>query len=299
MTGWRWICRSSRYLLFALLFGTVINPGFAKDFSQIYSPDVLRKAISTYEVNIRGVLYEDIRHYLSVSEKQTLSTVKVNFSQLGRHAGLFEYSMNLTTGEMTITALAVKFFDEIAIAFAWYEYRNLDRTKIIEYIGRLFAQPGYRQPPLPALGVPAEAWKLDKNVDDDSQKILKSAITFLLLHEFAHWRFRHAGYDAISNRQAQRQEKQADAFALEVMARMHTVPYGMVYWFMITGLLQSNEARTHPLSTDRLLAIADRLERRPTDFIGLENRNRVSPREIRNVAKEIRTIATTISNNKK
>ena len=100
--------------------------------------------------------------------------------------------------EMTITALAVKFFDEIAIAFAWYEYRNLDRTKIIEYIGRLFAHPGYRQPPLPALGVPAEAWKLDKDVDDDSQKILKSAITFLLLHEVAHWRFRHAGYDAIS-----------------------------------------------------------------------------------------------------
>lgn len=264
----------------------------AIDFSQLYSQQDLTRVQQVYGKNIRAVLFEDIRNYLTLDERKTLSGIDVNIPLYTDNAGLFDFSMNLNTGKMTISALSVKFLDDIAIAFAWYEHKKLDKQKIIDYVFKLYTHPEQMQPPLPSLGVPDKAWNLSPYVDDVSQKILKSAIAFLLLHEFAHWHYRHSPYELISNRKAQKQEKQSDAFALNIMARMHTIPYGMVPWFMITGLMQTNEAKTHPLSSDRLLAIARTLEKDPIKFIGQDNVNKISTEDIQKIGREIKTIAS-------
>ncbi len=182
----------------------------SKDFSELYPLEKLQHVQSAYGQNIRGVLYEDIYLYLLPNERKSLSTVKLNIPLYGSNSGLFDFYMDLHTGEMTIPALSIKFFDDMALAFAWYESKNMEKTTIIEYVARLYSKQDYLQPPLEALGVPDNAWKLDTYVDDVSQKILKSGIVYLLLHELGHWHNQHAPYDSISNRQAQEQEKQSD-----------------------------------------------------------------------------------------
>jgi len=281
-----------RFLSAAILSVLLSSSCFAIDFSQLYSRQDLTRIQQVYGKNIRAVLFEDIRNYLTLEERKTLSSIKVDIPLYTDNAGLFDFSMDLNTGKMTISALSVKFLDDLAIAFAWYEYKKLDKQKIIDYVFRLYTNPEQMQPPLPSLGVPDKAWKVSDYVDDVSQKILKSAIAFLLLHEFAHWHYQHSPYDLISNRMAQKQEKQSDAFALNVMARMHTIPYGMVTWFMVTGLLQSNEARTHPLSSNRLIAIARRLEQDPAKFIGQENVDKMTTEDVKRVGREIKSIAS-------
>ncbi len=271
----------------------------AKDFRDLYPLKKLQHVQKVYGNNIRGVLYEDIHHYLLPNERRSLSKVKLSVPLYSSDAGIFDFQMNLQTGEMTIPALSVKFFDDMALAFAWYEHKQMDKAKIIEYVARLYAQQGYMQPPLVALGVPEQAWKLSDYVDDVSQKILKSGLAYLFLHELGHWHYQHAPYDSISNRQAQAQEMQSDLMALEVMGRMRTIPYGIVTWFLVTGLLQDNNPTTHPLSADRLYAIADKIEENPALFISKENENILSINEVLSVASNIRTIATEITTVKK
>lgn len=267
----------------------------AKDFSGMYPLNKLQHVQKVYGDNIRGVLYEDIHHYLSPNQRESLATVKLRIPIYSSEAGIFDFQMNLQTGEMIIPALSIKFFDDIALAFAWYEHMQMDKAKIIEYIARLYSQQNYLQPPLEALGVPEQAWKLSEYVDDVSQKTLKSGLAFLLLHELGHWHYRHASYDTISNRQAQTQEMQSDLMALEVMGRMRTIPYGIVTWFLVTGLLQDNNPTTHPLSANRLYAITRKIEENPALFISKENENTLSINEVLSVASSIRTIANEIT----
>jgi len=285
--------RLIRMLIFIIIFVSC-HSAFARDFSKLYPKAELVRIQNVYGNNIRIVLFNNIRQYLNTSERQTLSTISLDILLYGENSGLFDYTMDTTTGKMTLTALSIKFFDDLAIAFAWYESHNLDKQKIIEYIANLYANPENIKPPLPSLGVPEKAWEIDPFVDDVSQKTLKSAITFLLLHEFAHWHYRHSAYNVISNRGAKKQEKQSDAFALDVMARMHTIPYGMVYWFMVTGLINNNEARTHPIFSERLYAIARELEYKPEKFIGKENVNTLKENDVKQVAQEIKIIASAL-----
>ncbi len=144
------------------------------------------------------------------------------------------------------------------------------------------------------LKVPAKAWQLNPYVDDVSQKSLKSGMLFILLHELSHWHFKHAPYSKLSVQQAQQQELQADAFALEVMSRMKVIPYGMVSWFMMLGLAQTERSSTHPLTSARLMAIAANLEKNPKSFISRENISTMSIDDVLQVSKEIKVISEII-----
>lgn len=275
-------------LLTCLLLPAIAD---SKDFRGLYSLKTLQHVQTVYGDNIKGVLFEDIYPYLLPNERQSLSGVKLDVPLYGNNASIFDFYMGLQSGVMTIPALSIKFFDDMALAFAWYEYKKMDKAKIIEYVARLYTQQDYLQAPLKALAVPEKAWQQSEYVDDVSQKVLKSGIAFLLLHELGHWHYQHVPYDTISHKQAQEQEQQSDSMALEVMGRMHTIPFGMVIWFTVTGLLQ-DDPTTHPLSADRLYAIADKIEKNPVIFISRENAEIYSKKDILSVATNIRTIAS-------
>ncbi len=262
----------------------------AKDFSHLYPTQQLQYIQSVYGKNIKAMLYQDIHAYLLPAERSSLSQIHFNMPLQSRY-GVFDYRMNLNTGDMIIPALSVKFFDDISVALAWYESKHLDRSKIFTYIAKLHLEKDFLQTPLSALKIPDKAWLLDQYADDVSQKTLKSGLAFLLLHELAHWHYHHLPYDSIANSQAQEQEIQADLFALTVMGRMHTIPYGMVTWFLMTGLLQNNKSTTHPLSASRLYAIAQKIEDNPYLFIALENTEHSDYQSILTIAQNIRLIA--------
>ncbi len=284
-------------LVFTILLGAAFvfsHQVRANSFSHWYSEEELSYVQKVYGANLQQLLFTDVLPFLTLSERRTLSTIKMHFPLRGHDAGLFEFAMQLKTGEMYVSALSVKFFDDISIALAWYEDKNKDKQKIVEYLLSLSAQYSQASAPLKALDVPEKAWKLSEYVNDVSQKSLKSGLLFIVLHELSHWHFKHAPYSKISALQAQQQEIQADAFALQVMARMSIIPYGMSTWLMMLGLGQTDSGNTHPVTSSRLIAIANQLEKNPKSFIDHENISTMSDLDVLQVSADIKKVGEVI-----
>lgn len=280
-------------LLYIAIF-TISSSTQARGFGHWYSDKQLLYIQQVYGANIKGLLFDDVMPFLNAQERKTLSDTTISFPLRGRSAGLFEYAMHLKTGEMQVSALAVKFFDEISIALAWYEAEHKDKQLIINYLLNLSSDTSSLKPPLEALNVPYKIWQTNSYVDDTSQKNLKSGLLFILLHELAHWHFKHLPYTKINQLQARRQESQAGLFALEVMARMEIIPYGMVTWFMLLGLVQNEVTKTHPLTSQRLSSIAEAIKRNPKRFIAHENRQTMTVQEVLKVADDIQIISDSV-----
>ena len=283
-----WIASFNRW---SLRFILLICAGQAD--AHLYSRAELERIRETYGANIQAVLFEDMRAYLTPEELKSLDGVSLRFPLPGNSEELnvFGFAIDLERGQMVFPAQAIKFFDDLALSFAWYEHTGQDPSNIAEYIVNLHRNGLPHTAPLAALNVPEKAWESSAYVDDVSQKALKSGLAFLLLHELAHWHFKHAAYGTISYAEARKQEQQADAFALEVMARMKTPPYGMVIWFLATSLVTSDRATTHPLSSDRLKVIAELLLASPGRFISYDNRHSLTKQDIRQLARDIQNIA--------
>lgn len=286
-----WIVTQSKPLIITLASILLCAPAAAKDFSGLYQDDALLRVQQVYGQNIRAVLFEDIAQHLTDNEKDSLRGVDLNIPLRTSSAGLFDFSMGLESGVLTASALSIKFLDDLAIAFSWYEVNQLDSQHIARYMSRLFNDAEYIEAPLPALNVPDKAWALNADVDDMSQKLLKSALAFLLLHELGHWHHQHKPYSAISHRRAQAQEIESDSLAIEVMGQMSTPPYGIVTWFMVTGLMAPDNPTTHPLSSTRLQSIALALKTTPERFISRDNQNTLTRADVLTLANDINTIA--------
>lgn len=289
--------RISHHIRFALvlLFAACSTPQLLiadqASFRQLYDDATLKRVQNRYGKNIKAVLYEDIAAYLHPAERRSLRQTSISFPKYGDD-GLFEYRVELDTGHIQFSALSIKFFDDLSLAFAWYERNKLDSRKIYAAVIDLYRGATHR-PILETLGVPKDAWKRDEFVDDVSSKALKSAMAFLLLHELAHFHLQHKPYSAISSVEAIAQETACDTFALNVMRRMRTPPLGMVLFFSVLAPLDA-EATTHPLNVDRLQAFANALRDKPEDFIERANRGIFSRQTILDLASDIETIADTM-----
>jgi predicted Zn-dependent protease len=128
---------------------------------------------------------------------------------------------------------------------------------------------------LEALGVPPDAYKTDKRVDELSLSLRNEAFAFIIAHELGHIRYAHKPLDQISAQQAQADETQSDAFALDIFLRTKTPPLGPVLFFQaqVYNLLhpvdlgRTEQERssallqmTHPLTTERIRKMSDFIE---------------------------------------
>lgn len=265
----------------------------ARDYGRLYTTETLRRANAVYSPNITGLLFEDIAANLLDDERESLRRVHLQ-QPSDRTLSPLEFSANPTTGALLVPTFSVKFLDDLAIATAWFESRGCRSEAIIDYMAALSFGEMDLASPLPALAVPENAYELDKYVDDVSQKILKSALAFILLHELGHIHYRHRSYGGISAEQARAQERESDQFAMRVLKRMRVPPLGMVLWFMAAGvgdpLVNESRTATHPLSARRLRLIGQTLRDSPTDFIHPDNRATLTPGTIRATADEIEKI---------
>lgn len=282
-----------KQLLLLVLLGALPLVVTARDFSRMYPASELQRANGVYSPNIHGILFEDIASYLQGDELVTLQRVKLS-QPWARTVDPFDFSANSTTGEILFPTFPVKFFDDIAIATAWFERFKCNKESVFDYVAALDFSELDLPDPLTALKVPQQAYKLDDFVDDVSQKTLKSAMAFILLHELGHVHYRHRSYGAISARQAQAQEAEADHFAMRVLRRMRLPPMGMTVWFMAVSmrdpLAPGSPRQTHPLTSSRLQAIAQELRTRPNDFIEPANQGKMTADTILSVARDIEDI---------
>lgn len=270
----------------------------ARDYSGMYTSNELQRSSNTYSENIRAMLAEDIAGYLTAEESVTLRRVRLS-QPWNRVSDPFEFSANPATGTILVPTFSVKFFDDLAIATAWFERYNCNKEAVFDYVAALDFSQRDLPSPLKALNVPEDAYKLDDFVDDVSQKTLKSALVFLVLHELGHVHYQHRPYNEITDSQAQAQETEADQFAMRVLRRMRMPPLGMTVWFMAVSmrdpLIDGSPRQTHPLTSSRLQAIAQDLRNRPEDFIEPANHGIVSANDIRTIANEIDTIARNLA----
>jgi hypothetical protein len=115
-----------------------------------------------------------------------------------------------------------------------------------------------RLPPiLDTLAIPGDI-SSDKEADELARGHFITAQAFILAHELGHLRFHHLG-SSIAN------EKAADAFAIDLIERTGVQPLGIMVFFMADAQMADYPPppdATHPLSAERLRALAERLSDR-------------------------------------
>ena len=283
----------------------------AGPYSSMYSQAVLENAARIYSPNLLGIWLEDLQGELTPQERQVAAATALQLPLVGVQGHPFEFYADSARRRVFIPIFSVKFLDDLAISVAWLDRQGCDTQVAFDYVSMLRYQspntlPGGRfPPPRQALGVPQDVL-LDPVVDDVSQKALKSAVYFLMAHELAHVLYKHRGYDSLTVAEAQRQENEADAFALRVMQRIAVPPLGMVIFFSAVSRIDPvpadftsvaeyqthlRQLQTHPLSPERLLAISTYIKQNAAAFTRIQpNPSAFLPR-VKQAAADIKQLA--------
>jgi len=299
-----------RFLLLILTLFYAVS-ATATDLSHIYSDQTLRYWQNRYKPHLEWNFNNLVLGSLTPDEKQRLGTVRLELPLRGPGESAGELLNFFANGKRIVMPIqSIRFFDDLSQAWGYAWSNSLNLENITSYLAILKYQkppPGGFPPPLKALGIPENAWKSDKKMDDVSQKILKSAMVFIMAHELAHILYQHPGSGShVSAKQAQANELQADRFANEIMRRIGVAPGGMVEMFMAfahysptRGDFSSDKAwdkflktsATHPVTSVRLRSMAADLKRSPANFSVAETDRQAGSKRVLYIASQIEGIA--------
>ena len=216
---------------------------------------------------------------MSADDRQRLAGVVVNHPLRGKTPLSVEAEVLRGMQLVTAPIEALKFIEDLSLAYAWRHRNGLSLEPMDEYLAMLKHRPdafaGRPADPLAALGVPPRIWKDDRRVDDLSLRFRNSAWAFILAHELGHLLHGHP-LRAVSPAEVQRQEEEADAFSVDLLARSDTIPMGMILWFQATAGYFPNRAdhpddaayarwltteATHPVNGHRMRSLAAAMQR--------------------------------------
>lgn len=280
-------------------------------YASMYSRAELQRAGGIYGPNLRGIWLQDLQGELTLEERGVAARTSLELPLVGAAGTPFEFYTDTVAQRVTVPIFSVKFLDDLFIAITWLDRRGCDVQAAFDYISMLRYQspaslPGGRFPsPQRALGVP-EGILEDEAIDTTAQNGLKSTIYFLMAHELAHVLYRHRGYDVLGVAAAQRQESEADSFALRVMRRIAVPPVGMSVFFSAVSRIDPVRAdfgnaaeferymrtsQTHPLSPERLLAISEYMRQNVSAFSRIQPNPEASLPLIRRAAGDIERLA--------
>lgn len=273
-----------RHLLLGVLMLTGLAVVLPSDqaAAQIYSDADLEPEAVRLRNAVQRIYNIGIRPSLTKDETDALGDFDFSFPMPGPESPLMAFAAT-TDGQTIITPLmSLKAVEDLTTAYAWLYYNNYSLSTIDLYFTMLRYHdpadfPGGVFPKiLDALGVPPDAYKTDKRVDELSLSLRNEAFAFIIAHELGHIRYRHKPIDQITGQQAQADEAQSDDFALEIFDRTSTPPLGPVLFFQAHiynllhtvefGQIDPDERRsvllqmTHPLSVDRIQRMIDFVE---------------------------------------
>lgn len=256
-----------------------VEPALAGDYSSLYDDATLEYWQSRYRKGLTTNLNEVIMPRLTAAERQALAAVRLDLPLRVPDQEPFAFYSSGPPYTVTMSVASLKLFDDYCIAVAWLQANGYSIETAAEYVSMLkYRDPGAiggSYPPLlDTLGIPGNA--LDNpRVNDIANRIFNEAIFFVLVHELGHVLYRHPGYGPhVPRAQARANEAQADAFALDMMRRVEAEPLGMTFFYLMSahGLPGrgdfGSEAEyasflaeaTHPLTSDRMAALADSIE---------------------------------------
>lgn len=240
---------------------------------EIYPRAQLEADAQRYGEQIRAEYAETILPVLTPAERSALATTKFEFPIAGPKGDPFEFYTDGNT--VYLPAFSLRFFADLCLASAWLNQHGFDGTTVRNYVGLLFWRVNHTNTPPPpvfkSLGVPADA-REEPAVAQRADRNFGNVVVFLLAHELGHILKKHRA-------SAPAQEIAADAFAIEVMRRIGQLPLGLEFWFDVERYRHdptkySTEAAwqaylagsTHPVTDERLNALAAAIEKAPDDF---------------------------------
>jgi hypothetical protein len=256
----------------ATLLPRSIAYAYADSDAGPFSLDELQTSAPTYTEWISGVFYDDLFRRLSPDQIAQLGdvTLDVPLEMRGPYPG---FVLNIASESVRRHVIApvrtIRWLDEYCGLTAYLERGHAScnvRTILPLIYDAKLALPhaGLRPPgPFAAFNVDSTIYN-DTFVKDVSNKLFNSIIFFLLAHELGHIANKHQG--GLSGIWSQMQEREADAYAFDIMAQFGVLPYGLVVLFSAAAMMEGDQS-THPLSGSRVSAAAEQLKRRPRSFI--------------------------------
>jgi len=275
---------TGRTVLLALfMLATVAWPGPSPAqvarWQGFYDDAALDRTARQTTPDIRAILEQDLPRMLTMEERAKLAGVTIQFPREDAEHPANFYSLP-STQRVIFPVSSLRFLSDMAAAYAWLSVKGFDLQPVTDYLclikyqwpGRLRGVP---HTPRDVLGVPANALD-DAPVMSRFQQLFGTMIVFVLGHELGHIYHQHGSYRDIALEAARRQEAEADAFALAISQRLGEAPVGAPLFFHIMAHLESfagdpdfrrdRANRTHPLSTQRIEAIAASMERNAQRF---------------------------------
>jgi hypothetical protein len=301
----------ARIALLAMLGLALLAPvARAGDIDELYDDATLKYWQPRYSKGLDNNLKTVIFPRLGDEERQRLAGIRIEVPLRVKDQEPFAYYTSGAPWVVTISAASLKFFDDFCVAIAWLQANGYSIETASDYVSMLkYRKPaaiGGRYPlPLDALEIPGNALD-DRHVNDLANRIFNEAIVFVLLHELGHALHRHPGYGPdVTRAEARANEAEADAFALDMMQRIEAEPTGMTFWFVMAGHMANGRGdfasaaeyeqflanATHPLTGDRVAALADRLVASAQDFARNESDPAASVSRIQWIADQLQQIA--------
>lgn len=267
--------------LWKISIGLVIlsgMPAHGADWSEFYDEQTLRHWAAEMPPGVEENLREVIWPRLEPMEKRALSGVALRFPPADpRHPMYFEARSDGSRKTVVLPIGSLRFFGDIVLAYAWLSKNGYSIDPVTDYLAMLRYQwpdklAGKRYLPLEALGIPKDV-RANPDVMATFQGAFGTAVVFIIGHELGHLYYDHPDYAAVSAATARRNEEQADAFAMELMRKVGSAPLGMALFFTIFAHLEppagdenSRLKSTHPVTAERIHAIAEAIEKDIQDY---------------------------------
>lgn len=224
----------------------------AYDWSGFYPPAILDRVIQRTAPGLKSNFEQVMLPQLTDQERRRLGGTTLDLEQREYPA----HPMNFYAargGRVVLPLSSVRLVSDLTLAVAWLNRHRLPEKKVFDYAAMLAfrgpAPDNVRKLPLAALGIPDEAQD-DPEVDGLFQKLYGDTMVFIMAHELGHIFHDHSAN--VSVEQSRRQESEADSFAIELMARMHAPPVGIVFYFNMAAPFECPARSTHPMSGQRI-----------------------------------------------
>lgn len=208
---------------------------------------------------------------LTAEQRRRLADVRLEFPLIEETGDILSFYSMPAQRKVTMPVHSLLLLEDACTAHGWLYTKRYKMDTIDEYAAMLKYKPraefpGDRYPlPLEALQIPAKALD-DPEVDALALRFRNSAFGFILAHELGHVYYAHRGNRAVAPEQSQKDEREADRFALELLARGKTIPMGAILYFEATAYSSANRAdfrddgewqrylarATHPTTAARL-----------------------------------------------
>ena len=252
------------------------------DVSGMYPLGELEKAVPRLSAVLTKIYDLGVKPYLTPDERSRLGDFEFRFPLPSPSDEVLNFYADDAGGKPVVVMpiLSLKVVEDMATAYAWLYQNAMSLGTIDLYFSMLRHKPrgdlpGGKFPPLLAtLRIPANALE-DQRIDKLSLGFRNQAFAFVLVHELGHILYKHKGYDEITKAQARADEVESDRFALDVLARTQTAPLGAILFFQaqvyshpLRGEFPDRQSwqqyllttSTHPLTVDRIAAMADYIE---------------------------------------